>query len=211
LPRQEEQLHEAMSGPRGLGYRVVDTLETNARVAANPTLLTDALEQMSPGDVAEVIGQSTAETMLVVAPLAKRAPVTLEGPRRLNLGSGANRMPDAVNVDIVAHPSVDVVADVRTLPFDDASFAEVHAVNPYGFQPVSAETARVLQSGGALVVTGTPRNPFVGVLDADAAAAGFEFVGEGPMTPAHDFGVQKTSAGQPLRTGQSRTWRYRKL
>src|SRR6185503_6464517 len=40
----------------------------------------------------------------------------------LNLGSGTNRIhPDIINVDLFAFKEVDVVADIRDMPFKDAS------------------------------------------------------------------------------------------
>jgi len=59
-----------LHGPGGLGNQIVDTLETNAKVAGNPELLTDALSTMSGDDVLEVMGDASAKTFLVVAPLS---------------------------------------------------------------------------------------------------------------------------------------------
>lgn len=126
----------------------------------------------------------------------------------LNLGSGGNAMPDAVNVDIKAGAGVDVVADANALPFVDGAFDSVHSVNPYSFNPVNAETARVMKPGGILMVTGQPRNGYAFATAEQAEAAGFKLVSTGPMDPAHDFGVQLRGSGQPLDTSVSITSIY---
>jgi RHS repeat-associated protein len=140
-------------------------------------------------------------------PTAWADPLGLNGctpaSRTLNLGSGDNPMPGAVNVDSRPLPGVDVVADAEHLPFKSGSFSDAHAVNPYGFQPVNPETARVLEPGGRLTVTGSPRNPYVNPTDDQVAAAGFRKIYEGPMVPGHEFGVQKFTDGRSIFAGNS--------
>ncbi len=70
-------------------------------------------------------------------------------------------MEGAVNLNPKPDVGVDVVARAEQLPFRDGTFKEVHAINPYGYQPVSAETARVLEKGGMLYVTGSPKNKWI--------------------------------------------------
>ncbi|MFI6094956.1 DUF6531 domain-containing protein [Lentzea sp. NPDC051213] len=130
---------------------------------------------------------------------------------RLNLGSGQNPMPGAVNTDITPGPGVDVVADANHLPFADGSFNEVHSVNPYGYQPVSAETARVLEPGGTLTVSGSPVNRFIRRAPDDPSAFGLELVSEGPLTPRHQFGTQTRVDGSTFDTGNHITRVYRRI
>ena len=73
-------------------------------------------------------------------------------PLRLNLGSGNRPLPGFVNVDARQLPTVDVVADVRSLPFENGAAAEVeasslleHFRNPY---EVLDEIYRVLAPAG---------------------------------------------------------------
>ena len=85
-------------------------------------------------------------------------------------------------------------------------------MNPFGFNPVSAETASVMQPGGLLRVSGTVRNPFAQPVSPVAArAAGFELVETTPLQDIHKFGVQRTTSGAPLRTSTSTTIVYRRL
>ena len=85
-------------------------------------------------------------------------------------------------------------------------------MNPFGFNPVSEETARVLKPGGLLRVSGTARNKFAQPLSPEAArAAGFEILETTPLQDVHKFGVQRTSSGAPLRTETSTTTVYRRL
>jgi SAM-dependent methyltransferase len=76
----------------------------------------------------------------------------------LNLGVGWCADPQAVNVDRVQLPGVDVVWDVdnHPWPFDDETFEEVravqlfeHVVDPIGFM---AEAHRVLKPDGLLLI-----------------------------------------------------------
>lgn len=77
---------------------------------------------------------------------------------RLNLGSGGRPADGWVNVDIVEHPSVDVVHDLDVIPWpwEDGSAEQIvaqdvfeHVANPVGFM---TESHRVLAVGGLLVI-----------------------------------------------------------
>ena len=129
--------------------------------------------------------------------------------KKINLGSGDNPMEGAVNVDMRSVSGVNVVADGNKLPFANGSFTEAHAINPFGFNPVSAETARILQPGAILKVSGTAKNKFAKpVSDAVAEAAGFKKVGTGVLDQAHQFGVQRATTGGALNTSTSTTTTY---
>lgn len=126
----------------------------------------------------------------------------------LNLGSGSNPMAGAINIDIRPGPGVNVIASAKQLPFRSGTFSQVHSINPYGFNPASNEAARVLQSGGNLFVTGTPRNPFMPGLQGSSSP--FQNISSGPMIGAHHFGVQSLSTGRPISTLRSITEVFRK-
>ena len=144
-------------------------------------------------------------------PVSHSDPLGLQGCDRLNLGSGDNPMEGATNADIRRTSSTDVVLhpDWNTtghLPFADGSFDEVHVVNPYGFNPVHPEVARVLRPGGQLFVTGSPANKYARPVGADAASsAGLNQVSVGPMIPQHSFGTQAYTNGNPLPTTANHT------
>jgi len=130
----------------------------------------------------------------------------------LNLGAGDNPLAGAVNVDLRAVQGVDVVADATKLPFKPGTFGDAHSINPYGFNPVSQETARVLKPGAILKVTGTQNNKFARPLTAEQArAAGFELIETKPLEAIHNFGVQRATSGRPLQTSGSVTTTYRRL
>lgn len=132
-------------------------------------------------------------------------------PCKLNMGAGQNPMPGAVNMDRTPGPGVDVVGDANHLPFRNGAFNEVHAVNPYGYNPVNPETARVLEPGGTLSVTGSPKNKFIKP-PADLEGMGFRLEHEGPMIPEHGFGTQRLTNGSPLSTTDNHiTRRYRRI
>ncbi|QDT79264.1 hypothetical protein Mal35_27190 [Gimesia maris] len=80
--------------------------------------------------------------------------------RTLNLGAGDNPLSGAVNVDLRLNKGIDVVADAKKLPFVNEAFEQVVSLNPHGFNPISSETSRVLQSGRNLNVVAQPNNPF---------------------------------------------------
>lgn len=74
----------------------------------------------------------------------------------VNLGCGRKPLPDAINVDMVAMPHVDVVHDVDVFPwpFADATAERIyathlfeHVADPLGFM---AEAHRVLAPAGTL-------------------------------------------------------------
>jgi SAM-dependent methyltransferase len=78
------------------------------------------------------------------------------GSRGLDLGSRSRVRPDALTVDVVDEPGVDVVADGHSLPFPDGSFDYVwcnavleHVKNPFR---VAAEIERVVCPGGLVFV-----------------------------------------------------------
>jgi hypothetical protein len=123
-------------------------------------------------------------------------------------------MPGAVNVDIYPGTGVEVVSSAETVAsrLPAGHFSEAHAVNPFGYNPVSPETARLMQPGGLLYVTGTAKNKFAQPLTPEAArAAGFELVETKPMIDAHKFGIQRSTEGGELKTTTSTTTIYRRL
>jgi ubiquinone/menaquinone biosynthesis C-methylase UbiE len=78
----------------------------------------------------------------------------VDPPLRLNLGSGNRPLPGYVNVDSRELPTVDVVADVRSLPFVEGSAVEIaasslleHFRDPY---EVLDEIHRVLAPAGVV-------------------------------------------------------------
>jgi len=46
---------------------------------------------------------------------------------KLHLGSGSVSLPGFVNIDIVKHPGVDVIADISNLPYEEESIDEIYA------------------------------------------------------------------------------------
>jgi SAM-dependent methyltransferase len=56
---------------------------------------------------------------------------SLDQPRILELGCGRNKHPNAVGIDRIALPGVDVVHDLnrRPYPFEDDSFDEIYAIH----------------------------------------------------------------------------------
>lgn len=75
---------------------------------------------------------------------------------KLHLGCGKIRLPGYVNVDILQSPAVDRIADLRQLPWEDASVDLVYscaAIEHFGRREwvgVLKEWARVLKPGGML-------------------------------------------------------------
>jgi SAM-dependent methyltransferase len=75
----------------------------------------------------------------------------------LDLGSGERRLrPGILNLDVVASPSVDVIADGHELPFPDGGFDAIilqsvieHVLEP---ETLLAESCRVLKPGGQIWV-----------------------------------------------------------
>ncbi|MFJ7247101.1 polymorphic toxin-type HINT domain-containing protein [Kitasatospora sp. NPDC098652] len=144
--------------------------------------------------------------------LAGQTPVLVHNCESLNLGSGDNPMSGAVNVDLKENPGVDVVANAGALPFRDGSFTSVHSINPYGFQPVSAETARVMRPGGILMVTGAKSNKWRKASADAIQEAGFELVSVGELAPEHAFGVMRRADGGEIPAGaRFETRIYRRL
>ena len=94
-----------------------------------------------------------------------------EPPLRLNLGSGNRPLEGFVNVDARELPTVDTVADVRSLPFSDGSAIEIeasslleHFRNPY---EVLDEIYRVLAPDGIVRVRVPSPWSQAGLLDPD--------------------------------------------
>jgi predicted SAM-dependent methyltransferase len=77
---------------------------------------------------------------------------------KLNLGSNETRIEGYINIDLVEHPNVDVVADVRKLPYENESVDEItnsHLLEHFNFFEgfeVLKEWYRVLRKGGILEI-----------------------------------------------------------
>jgi predicted SAM-dependent methyltransferase len=76
--------------------------------------------------------------------------------KKLHLGCGKVRIPGYINVDIQRAPSVDVVADVRALPFEKESFDLIYACaviehfGRYEWPLLIDEWKTLLKPGGVL-------------------------------------------------------------
>lgn len=77
--------------------------------------------------------------------------------RVLNIGAGRDRVPGAVNVDLVPLPEVEVAASiVGTLPFRDGSFGTVlcrDVLEHVDAASALREVHRVLEPGGTVVIS----------------------------------------------------------
>lgn len=93
---------------------------------------------------------------------------------RLHLGCGPKRLPGYINVDILRSDAVDVVADLRKLPWADGEADMIYscaAIEHFGrreWVPVLREWARVLKPGGLLRLS---------TADFDACVARYAEVG----------------------------------
>ena len=90
---------------------------------------------------------------------------------KLHLGCGGIRLPGYVNVDIQDGPAVDIVADLRRLPWEDGSVDLVYscaAIEHFGRHEwigILREWGRVLRRGGVLRLS---------TADFDAAVARYQ-------------------------------------
>ena len=79
---------------------------------------------------------------------------------RLNLGCGKDIKEGYINIDIRHLPGVDVIADVRKLPFRDNYIAEIRAIDIYEHithresQKLLIHWISVLKTGGLLYIRG---------------------------------------------------------
>jgi predicted SAM-dependent methyltransferase len=102
----------------------------------------------------------------------------MRGNLRLNVGAGHIVRPGYLNVDTRELPGIDIVADVRELPFDEAGVAEIYSSHVLEHFPVE-ELRRVvlprwvslLQDGGKLVAV----VPDVETMIAERAAGRMSF------------------------------------
>jgi hypothetical protein len=147
-----------------------------------------------------------------------------EAALKLNLGAGSNPMGGgggfAINVDMEAPalagmpPMSDfVLADATNLPFREGVFDEVHAVNPYGYNPVNPSVASVMADDGSLAVTGGNKNKYAknsGSAHAEPSDVGLEHLSTGPMRDEHAFGDMRATAGHALDPTKNSTRTYGK-
>jgi len=77
---------------------------------------------------------------------------------KLNLGSNSVRIPGFINVDLVKHPNVDVVANALKLPYKDGEVDEIlasHLIEHFDYiegQQALKEWYRVLKKGGKITI-----------------------------------------------------------
>ncbi|MDT8700928.1 hypothetical protein [Kluyvera ascorbata] len=129
----------------------------------------------------------------------------------LNLGAGQNPMVKfgSINLEYSKDDAEKgkanysdaeyILADAtKPLPFRTGVFDEIHAINPYGFNPVSTETSRVMASTGILHVTGNNANKYAknsGAAHEKPEKAGLYQSGISEISAAHKFGKQSHSGG----------------
>ncbi len=178
-----------------------------------------------PGEAPHLPVPAPAAAAAASAPAPAPAPAAAAGfAMRLNLGAGSNPLTREngfnINLDL-APPSPaalgtgrhhdSVLADATRPPFRSGVFDEVHAVNPYGYNPLSSGVSRVMAPGGTLHVSGTKANKYAkntGSARVDPAAAGLQPAGEGALIPEHQYGQQRTTDGGALDVQSSRTRTY---
>jgi RHS repeat-associated protein len=145
--------------------------------------------------------------------LANHQPVLVHNcDKSLNLGSGDNPMPNAVNVDLREAPGVDVLASADALPFAGGTFDAVHAINPR-FNALTPEVARVMKPGALLKISASTSNKFRprNMSTQQLADAGFELVSSaGGLDRSHLFGVMKRENGGVIDPSKLLTWVYRR-
>jgi hypothetical protein len=119
---------------------------------------------------------------------------------KLNLGSNEVRIPGFLNVDIVAHKNVDIIADASALPQDDNSVDEIlasHLLEHFDFhqgKKALKEWFRVLKPGGRLTIE---------LPDLDAFCRNFVLL---PEDEKPNYYVQLF--GYPWEDGQSHKFGY---
>ncbi len=118
--------------------------------------------------------------------------------RTLEVGGGSGNLktmlPDVVSSDIVDLPWLDVTADAQALPFTDASFANIVAVDVLHHieRPVRflREAARVLSSGGRLILLEpaitTLSHPFYHRFHPEPVDMAADPLADGPLSPDRD-------------------------
>ncbi|MBK8259650.1 MAG: RHS domain-containing protein [Polyangiaceae bacterium] len=148
------------------------------------------------------------------APTVFRDPLGLTGetPNVLNIGAGPNPMPGATNIDInPGHASVQKM-DANAMTFPSNHFDKVHAINPYGYNPVSDEVARVMKPGGELVISvNTEKNPFTPGKKKAPISSDLELVsGPSPLADEHKFAKMKRADGGDVNEDAVKTFVFRK-
>lgn len=133
---------------------------------------------------------------------------------RLNLGAGKNLMGGrggfSINLDLeeperkeMPSRSDFVLADATHLPFRKGIFDEVHAINPYGFNPINSSVSSVMTDSASLKVSGDmKRNKYArnsGCDKVDPSTVGLELVSSGGLDREHDIGPMRASDGRLLR------------
>jgi hypothetical protein len=74
-------------------------------------------------------------------------------------------------------------------------FTKVSSVNPWKYQPVSRDVARVVADDGVLVVTGNPGNNFMNPSPDTVKQAGLKLVGSRPALESELWGVMRRTNG----------------
>jgi SAM-dependent methyltransferase len=112
----------------------------------------DLRERVSPRAQADDVPEP-----VVLRPEALERPASPGSPLRVNLGCGERALDGYVNVDARALPSVDVVADVRRLPFDESSVDDIfsshvieHFRRHHALEVVLPYWRSLLRPGGTL-------------------------------------------------------------
>jgi RHS repeat-associated protein len=138
--------------------------------------------------------------------------LTEEAPQVLNIGAGPNPMPGATNIDLnPGHPSVQKM-DANAMTFPSNHFDQVHAINPYGFNPVSDEVARVMKPGAELTISvNAEKNPFTpGKKKAPVSSDLEQVSGPSPLTDEHKFAKMKRADGGDVNEDAVKTFVFRK-
>jgi len=129
----------------------------------------------------------------VYAVTARTAPSTgdfLRTPARrdglLNVGAGSRPVDGAFNIDVRPGATGVFRGDVNNLS-GIATGSQNHVImaNPHGFNPLSSEVGRVMQSGGVLNITGGMSNRYFNQVfnmsQSQLAAQGYSLISRGQI------------------------------
>jgi hypothetical protein len=142
-----------------------------------------------------------------------------DGMRVINIGAGENPLIEAgvINADPRNLPGIDIVASANKIDLPNAFFDEAISINPFGFNPLRIETARILKPGRTLTVVGQPKNFELRRLNRLSPEVlrriGFEKISPG-LERAEErfrFGEPKTTRGEPIAAKAFKQLVFRRL
>lgn len=130
----------------------------------------------------------------------------------VNYGCGKNIYQNAINMDIKQYEGVDICIAETTSNYNNLAKSDIELVicqNPYNYHIHNQKIMKYLKNGTYIVIVGHKSNKFFNYYNNANSDHIYKIIETGDCPPREfQFGIQRTSQGNPFDSEQISSQRY---